>query len=222
MTREEARALLSSAGHTIVEEKRLGNETGWQIKLPAGAVVNVFDKGSYNVQGKNKTDIEQILNQAAASGGERRKVFVVYGHDEQALMELETMLRRWGLEPLILGQLSSGGQTVIEKLEHYQKDIAFGIVLATPDDEGYSKGKPHEKAFRTRQNVVLELGMLLASPGLGRSRVAILLKKQYEMERPSDIQGLIYIPFRDSVTEAGTLLAKELNEQGIPIALKDL
>ena len=26
------------------------------------------------------------------------------------------------------------------------------------------------------------------------------------MERPSDIQGLIYIPFRDNVAEAGTQL----------------
>ncbi len=42
------------------------------------------------------------------------------------------------------------------------------------------------------------------------------------MERPSDIQGLIYIPFHDRVTEAGTLLARELTEQGIPIAVKDL
>ncbi|MCY4511869.1 MAG: nucleotide-binding protein [Acidobacteria bacterium] len=72
------------------------------------------------------------------------------------------------------------------------------------------------------QNVVLELGMLLASPNLGRSRVVIFLKDQYAMERPSDIQGLIYIPFHDRVTEAGTLLAKELTEQGIPIAVKDL
>ena len=43
-----------------------------------------------------------------------------------------------------------------------------------------------------------------------------------EEPHPSDIQGLIYIPFHDRVTEAGTLLAKELSEQGIPIAVKDL
>ena len=32
----------------------------------------------------------------------------------------------------------------------------------------------------------------------------------------------IYIPFRDNVTEAGTLLAKELTTQGVPIALANL
>ena len=132
------------------------------------------------------------------------------------------MLRRWGLVPLILNRLPSGGHTVIEKLEHYQKDVAFGVVLATPDDEGHPKGKPDERAPRARQNVVLELGMLLASPNLGRNRVAILLNKQQAMERPSDINGLIYIPFHDSVTEAVTLLAKELAANGIPIAVEDL
>ena len=42
------------------------------------------------------------------------------------------------------------------------------------------------------------------------------------MERPSDIEGLTYIGFRDSVTEAGTELAKELTRNGIPIAIHNL
>ena len=63
----------------------------------------------------------------------------------------------------------------------------------TPDDEGHRKGHLDERLSHVRQNVVLELGMLLASPNLGRRRVAILLKEQGDMERPSDIQGLIYI-----------------------------
>ena len=32
----------------------------------------------------------------------------------------------------------------------------FGVILATPDDEGYRIDRPDEKAFRARQNVVLE------------------------------------------------------------------
>ena len=48
------------------------------------------------------------------------------------------------------------------------------------------------------------------------------MKNQDGMERPSDIQGLIYIPFRDDVAEAGTLLAKELNGQGVPIDVNRL
>ena len=63
---------------------------------------------------------------------------------------------------------------------------------------------------------MLELGMLLAH--LGRKRVAILLKDQETMERPSDVQALIYIPFKtDLPKEAGLLLAKEMTAQGYRI-----
>lgn len=145
----------------------------------------------------------------------------MYGHDTTARGHLEAMLRRWGLEPLILDQLPSEGQTVIEKLESYTAEVGFGVVLATPDDEGYRVGHPDEKAYRARQNVVLELGMLLSL--LGRKKVAILLKQQENMERPSDIQGLIYIPFKDDLQkEVSVLLAKEMNSQGYRIDIADL
>ena len=78
------------------------------------------------------------------------------------------------LEPVILDELPSKGQTIIEKLEGYTEDIGFGVVLATPDDLGYRKDHENEKAYRARQNVVLELGMLLVK--LGRPRVAILVE----------------------------------------------
>jgi len=63
----------------------------------------------------------------------------------------------------------------------------------------------------------IELGMMLTK--LGRDRVAILMQGQVEMERPSDIQGLIYIPFKDDVKEAALQLAKEINAKGIHIDL---
>jgi len=96
----------------------------------------------------------------------------------------------------------------------------FGVVLATPDDEGHRANHPDEKAHRARQNVVLELGMLLAK--LGRQNVAILLKTQENMERPSDIQGLIYIAFKDDIAETGVTLAKTMAARGYDIDIKRL
>ena len=128
------------------------------------------------------------------------------------------MLRRWGLEPLILDQLPSEGQTIIEKLVSSTSDVGFAVVLATPDDEGHKANRDDEKSYRARQNVVLEMGMLLAT--LGRQRVAILLKQS---DRPSDIQGYIYIPFKDNLAkDAGVLLAKEMAAQGYAIDIKRL
>ena len=124
-------------------------------------------------------------------------------------------MRRWDLEPIILDQQASNGQTIIEKLEEYGNDVDYAIVLATPDDEGNARTEEVRK-LRVRQNVVLELGMFLAK--LGRDKVAILLKEAENFERPSDIQGLIYIPFRDSIErDASISLIRELSRQGIVI-----
>lgn len=222
MTIDEIRDALYKAGVSVKSEERLGNDTGTQLRLNNGAIVNCFDKGSYSIQGKNKQAVEQALGiaaptaAAAAATVPSAKVFVVYGHDTTARDQLEAMLRRWGLDPIILDQLPSEGTTLIEKLENYYQNVGFGVVLATPDDVGHPKNKEDQKAFRARQNVVLELGMLLAH--LGRKRVAILLKDQETMERPSDIQGLIYIPFKSDIAkEAGLILAKEMSAQGYRI-----
>lgn len=227
MKTDQVIAALGSEGIQLVEQKTI--QHGAQLRFSNGALVGVFDSGKLNVQGKEQERVNQILSQTprvaqAASAGsaavappkQNNNVFVVYGHDIQTRTQLEAMLRRWGLEPLILDQLPSEGQTIIEKLESYTSDVNFAVVLATPDDQGHRTGHVDELAFRARQNVVLELGMLLSK--LGRRRVAILLKQQENMERPSDIQGLIYIPFKDNLEkEAGLLLAKEMHAQGYQI-----
>lgn len=218
---EQIKEILKINSYQIKEEKRLGNNTGSQIKLTTGEIINIYDNGTLQFQGKENISLQKLLAEkeiASSTSTEtenNRSVFVVYGHDEKAKTELEAMLRRWEINPIFLDQLPSEGQTIIEKLEKYQAQVSFAVVLATPDDVGYKTEHEDEKAFRARQNVVLETGMMLAL--LGRSKVAILLKDQEKMERPSDIQGLIYIPFKDRVEDGKLLLAKELNAQGISI-----
>lgn len=223
MKLEEAVSRLQTAGLEVLSKEPI--QHGHKICLATGAIVNVFHTGNVNVQGRNQAEAKRALGIDAGepgvvakpgTGGLNNKVFVVYGHETGARTQLEAMLRRWGLEPLILDQLPSEGQTIIEKLESYTTNVNFAVVLATPDDQGHRSGHSDEIAYRARQNVVLELGMLLSK--LGRKRVAVLLKQQENMERPSDIQGLIYIPFKqDLEKEAGLLLAKEMHAQGYQI-----
>jgi predicted nucleotide-binding protein len=190
------------------------------LKLANGCLVHCWDKGTVSCQGKNVEQVNAILSAANEMPIQNRKVFVVYGHDTNARTQLEAMLRRWDLEPLILDQLISSGQTVIEKLEEYTQQANFGIVLATPDDIGYPKDDESKKQFRVRQNVVLEVGMLLSR--IGREKVAILLSQAEHMEKPSDIAGLIYIPFTDNVEETKLSLAKEMQSNGYSIAIAKL
>lgn len=220
LTLEQVKGLLKKANQVIVDEKRSGNNLGTVLKLANGCIINCWDKGTVNCQGKNAEQIVAILSKAPTSPIQNRKVFVVYGHDNNARTQLEAMLRRWDLEPMILEQLISSGQTIIEKLEEYTQQANFGIVLATPDDIGYPKNDETKKQYRVRQNVVLELGMLLSR--IGREKVAILLSQSEEMEKPSDINGLIYIPFKDNVEETKLSLAKEMQNNGYTLDIAKL
>ena len=221
MTKQDIITKIQAQGLSVVNDSRVNN-CGDRLELSNRAIVNIFDTGKWNVQGKNADIVKQILSDAVeADVKKNNRVFVVYGHDTIARTQLEAMLRRWDLEPLILDQLPSAGNTVIEKLEEYTKQVEFGIVLATPDDMGYAKEDGDAKiGYRVRQNVVLEMGMLLAS--IGRSKVAILLKSQNNFEKPSDIEGLIYIPFKDNVEEEKVSLAKEMEKHNYKIDIAKL
>lgn len=215
MTFEEVKEKLESAkDFSIVDVLNL--EYGKQIKLNNGCLITCYNTGKVVYQGKNTDVVKDFVANRVANN---RKVFVVYGHDDIARTQLEAMLRRWDLEPIILDQLASSGKTIIEKLEEYGSDVNYAIVLATPDDEGKCVTEDKMKR-RVRQNVVLELGMFLSK--LGRERVAILLKEAEDFEKPSDIQGLIYIPFQNKVDEVAVSLAKELDKQNYKIDTKNL
>ncbi|MCH5193360.1 MAG: nucleotide-binding protein [Oscillospiraceae bacterium] len=210
MTYEAIVEKIRHSKYMIINEKAVAN--GKQIKLDNGAIINCYNNGNHNVQGVNTDEIKNFLSQT--NSAHNRKVFVVYGHDDIARTQLEAMLRRWDLEPIILDQQASGGQTIIEKLEEYGADVGYAIVLATPDDDGKAKTEDNYKS-RVRQNVVLELGMFLSK--LGREKVAILLKESDDFEKPSDIQGLIYIPFQTKVDDVSISLIRELSRQGYSI-----
>jgi predicted nucleotide-binding protein len=141
-------------------------------------------------------------------------IFVVHGRDHDARDQLELVLRRLGLEPFVLQVTGGGGDTLIEALERMigrSAQSSFGIVLVTPDDLGYLKTeKPEDAKPRARQNVIMEMGMLLAS--LTRRRCAILQKGYVEL--PSNMGGVITIPFNDHVREAVPKLVQRLQVAG--------
>ena len=211
---------------------------GHQFTLTDGTKINCYNTGTVQVQGKNtevKGEALSIFNKQPTSSKQNprtetmshvvstdspNRVFIVYGHDFAARDQLELLLRRLRLETTVLQNIAGGGDTIIEKLEQLT-DADFACVLLTPDDEGRKRIEGQNEAYRprARQNVVLELGMVLAR--LGRSKVAILVKGD-GIEKPSDIEGLIYIPFSDSVDDAKNSLAANLQKAGFDIQIEDL
>ena len=246
MKLDEARECLQEAGFTIVQEKRLPNETGTQLKVNgpgfSNVSVNVYDRGTYNVQGNNTIRVDEALSGAspdnlmssatpnsatsssvpsgdsATTDQERERIFVVHGHDEKARNELQLALLQLGLEPFVLINTSGGGLTIIEALEKEigpdADRIRFGIVLLTPDDMGYSKSEdPEEAKPRARQNVILEMGMLMSA--IGRQNVALLMKGCVEI--PSDANGILRIDFETKVQETIMKLCGHLMKAGFKL-----
>ena len=114
-------------------------------------------------------------------------VFVIHGHDGDARESVARFLENLGLQPIIPHEQANKGRTIIEKFENHA-DVAFAVVLLTPDDEGERKDDKSDLKPRARQNVILEPGFFLGR--LGRTHVCLLVKG--DMETPSDYDGVVY------------------------------
>lgn len=150
------------------------------------------------------------------TGPFNRRVFIVHGHHEGKREAVARLLMQLDMEPVILHEQPSKGQTLIEKIEH-NSDVGFAVVLLTGDDLGCMKGETDNLNPRARQNVVFELGYFFGF--LGRKRVCALYESGVEL--PSDIQGLVYVQLDD---QGGwkTSLAQELRAAGFDIDLAKL
>lgn len=200
----------------------------WRLKLKSGAGVNwSANKGTIwldgpqdakkALQNKVETALSDAVDAVVPPKDGDATVFVVHGHDHTSREQLELVLHKLGLEPFVLQNTDGEGLTIIESLEKMigkNAESSFGIVLLTPDDIGYAKKDGEEEAkARARQNVVLEMGMLLASPT--RPRVAILQKGFVEV--PSDANGINYLGYNDHVKEVVPKLVGRLQKVGFEI-----
>jgi predicted nucleotide-binding protein len=163
-----------------------------------------------NAAGDRPAPVVKQINQALA-GLDYRNVFIVHGQNEAKKLELKGFLTDLGLRPVILHEQGSKGNTIIEKFEYYAPQSSFAFVLMTPDDKTPGVTNGTEAKWRARQNVIMELGWFMAQ--LGRNRVVIL--HQGEVEIPSDISGVVYIKFNESVREVGEDIRNELRNAAL-------
>lgn len=161
------------------------------------------------------TTSSEKLTQASTKS---KKVFVVHGHDEIAKTNLEVFLREIGLEPVVLHRQADEGQTVIEKFEKHS-DVGYAFILLTPDEVAYIKSddskndNERKKEFRARPNVIFEFGYFVGK--LGRSRVCCLYTGDVSL--PSDVSGMIYKKFTNSIEDVAYSIIKDLKVSGYEI-----
>ena len=236
-TADDLRQIIAGAGTRVeVEEK----DNLFIFRTKTVAICNwTPSTGSLVFQGKTtpKEELERFVSKALDRRAKKgihstppsvipprykhksKKIFVVHGHDLVARDQLELVLHELELKPFVLARSSGEGLTIIEALEKQIRpgdDAAgFGIVLLTPDDMGHSRKDSGTRTRpRARQNVILELGMLIGA--LGRKNVAVVVTG--DIEFPSDINGVLYAGYRTHVREAVPLLCKRLREAGFDIS----
>ena len=139
-----------------------------------------------------------------------RNVFIVHGTSMKDRDELVEIIRELGCDPKVLADEPRSGGTIIEEFEELAKNCVFAFVLLTPDDLSANDLDDGEK-HRARQNVIFEMGWFFAK--LGRSRTRLLHKATVEL--PSDVTGVLYLKYKDSVTEKKSSIRRSLIEGGL-------
>lgn len=185
-----------------------------------------------------KETVKKVVSKKKTS----RKVFISHGRDYKPVKDLKVMLVKFGLKPVVLAEQASGSRTVIEKLEKYSKNVSYAFVILTPEDGLFnlttlqkiaedSEAQPLSRKEKddlflklfgditakvARQNVILEFGYFIGK--LGRDHVCCLYKGDVQL--PSDMHGIVYVPFKDSVKEAKSDIIKELKAVDLYFAEK--
>lgn len=167
-----------------------------------------FIKESRRIRDSKPEKVEEINDNKKEVKRDKKKVFIVHGHDNEAKSKTARLVEKLGFKAIILHEQASSSKTIIEKIEEYS-NVGFGIVLYTPCDLGAKKTDNVQLKPRARQNVVFEHGFLIGK--IGRGNVCALVKGQ--LETPNDISGVVYIDMNDTDSWKYSV-AKEMKEAG--------
>jgi len=211
--------------------KLFGNDSAHNTAMKTALAVQVKENGPDKFEqcrnyiiGTLQTSVDTLKNDvfnelrtesAEAPGNLSNKVFVVHGHDDAAKSALEVFLRELGLEPVVLHRQADQGQTIIEKFEKHA-DVGYAFILLTPDEVAYLKKdelideKTRPKERRARPNVIFEFGYFVGK--LGRSHVCCLHTGNVTL--PTDISGMIYKSYSNSIEEVAYGIIKDLKASG--------
>jgi predicted nucleotide-binding protein len=152
-------------------------------------------------------DIEQVFELRANSelaapvSTTPARVFISHGRAND-WNEVQNFIEKdIELPTLELAQEANRGRTVLQKLEEESSICSFAVIVMTGDDLD-SDGN-----LRVRENVMHEIGFFQGKYGLS----AVCLLHEEGTNIPSNIHGLVYIPFpKGYVNAAFGALLREL------------
>ncbi len=154
---------------------------------------------------------EKVTELRAKDKSSASDIFLIHGHDEQFKAQVAKFLKSINFNPIILHEKPNEGRTIVEKFEAHSR-VTYAIALLSEDDKCVSKD---QISYRARQNVILEMGYFWGM--VGRKNIVALVKGK--VERPSDYDGVLYIPFDDSMKWTHDLI-REMNAAGFSVPQK--
>ena len=119
-------------------------------------------------------------------------IFIIHGHTPE-LSKVDKFIRKeLNFDTMILQKDYKPGEIIDSKLKDRLKQVDCAVVIMSPDDHTTSG------MFRARQNVIYELGYCRRY--LKKWQIIILKEESVEMH--SDLQGLVYIGYKQGCIES--------------------
>ena len=164
---------------------------------------------SYDALAQITRDINYIFEVQKHSGfavptnspKRERRIFISHGTPPDWREVQDFIEKDLSIQTLELAQEPNRGRTVLQKLAEESDRCSYAVVVMTGDDT------VEEGPLRARENVMHEIGYFQGKFGLAN----VCLLHEEGVSIPSNIHGLVYIPFpRDMVRAAFGELGREL------------
>lgn len=130
-----------------------------------------------------------------------RRIFISHGRSEEWRKIQEFVERTLEIPTLELAQEANRGRSIFQKLIDESESCGYALIIMTGDD------LTHDEQVRARENVIHEIGYFQGK--YGPDRVCLLHEDGVNI--PSNIHGLVYIPFpKDAIEAAMGGITREL------------
>ncbi|MBI5323668.1 MAG: nucleotide-binding protein [Ignavibacteriae bacterium] len=178
----------------------LQKKDGWEIELGLSLPEKIqleIDKRKEIMKIK-----KQIVNKPKIIKSLAKRIFISHGRSHEWRKVQAYIEKTLEYETLELAQEPNLGRTVLQKLSEESDKCGYAVIVMTGDDivDG--------DLNRARENVIHEIGYFQGKFGL--KNICLLYEEGTNI--PSNIKGLVYIPFaKDKVENTFGDLTKELN-----------
>ena len=154
------------------------------------------------IEAKAFLDFYSTINAKNTSISPRpRKVFISHGQKEDWRKVQEYIEKVQEIPTMELAQQANRGRTIFQKLIDESDQCSFAVIVMTGDDLAA------DEQVRARENVIHEIGYFQGKYGPDR----VCLLHEAGVNIPSNIHGLVYIPFpKDGIEAAFGGLTREL------------